>query len=164
MYNPLKKNADTPLTPKELEVPETIFERDIENRVIQGIVVQCLAKIEGISLEEGNFIDNILGRDTLEGISGVHAEQDNKHQCVNIRVEVNIAYGIPIPEKAEEIQSKIAHEVAALTGLHISTVHVIFQNILPEKEMRHISDLLGDMANSPAILETDSEEKYNDEF
>jgi len=45
-----KKKVDT----KEFEIPETVFIRDIENKVFQSIILQCLAEIEGISLIEGN--------------------------------------------------------------------------------------------------------------
>src|SRR5688572_16870444 len=97
-----KKKVDT----KEFELPETVFIRDIENKVFQSIVLQCLAQIDGISLVEGNFIDHLLGRGA-EGVKGIIAEQDDKHQSVNIKVEVNILFGLVIPQKAEEIQTKI---------------------------------------------------------
>ncbi len=64
--NELKK-FDT----KEFEIPETTFSRDIENKVLQGIILQSLANVEGISLLEGNFIDNILGRSGPESIKGI---------------------------------------------------------------------------------------------
>ncbi|MFQ5730148.1 MAG: Asp23/Gls24 family envelope stress response protein [Waddliaceae bacterium] len=160
----LKKKEPAGLDKKEFELPETVFVRDIENRVFQSLVVQCLAKIDGISLEEGNFIDNILGRDSLEGIRGVHTEQDNKHQCVSIRVEINIGYGISIPKKAEEIQSKIAKEVTQLTGLHVSSIHVIFKNIVPAGEMKQITDILANTHTTPILIGSDMEDEYNDEF
>ena len=61
-----KKKVDT----KEFEIPETVFIRDIEDKVFQSIVLQCLAQIEGISLVEGNFIDHLLGRSS-EGSKGL---------------------------------------------------------------------------------------------
>ncbi len=106
-----KKKVDT----KEFEIPETIFIRDIEDKVFQSIVLQCLAQIEGIDLVEGNLIDHLLGR-SAEGIKGIQADQDAKSQSVNIKVEVNILYGMSIPEKAEEIQTKIAEEITALSA------------------------------------------------
>jgi uncharacterized alkaline shock family protein YloU len=96
-----KKKVDT----KEFELPETIFIRDIEDKVLQSIVLQCLAQIDGISLVEGNFIDHILGR-SAEGVKGIFAEQDDKNQSVRIKVEVNVLYGISIPEKAEKLQKQ----------------------------------------------------------
>ena len=125
MYDQLK-NMDT----REIELPDTVFIRDIETRVFQGIVLQTLAKIEGIGLLEGSLIDSLLGRE-LERVKGIHVEQDQKEHSVDIRVEINVLYGISIPEKAEEVQSKLAEEVSRWTGLHVATVHVIFKELIP---------------------------------
>ena len=119
---------------KELELPDTVFVRDIENRVFQSIILQSLSKIEGITLLEGSLFDNILGRDSVEGIKGIAAEQESKNQSVNVKVEVNITYGIPIPDKADEIQTKIAAELTQFTGLHVAQVHVVFKNVILPSE------------------------------
>lgn len=116
--------------PKEFEVPETVYARDIDDRVFQGIIVQCLAKIPGISLIEGNVLDNLLGRP--EGIKGIQTLQDPKNHALSVKVEVRIAYGISIPEKAEEIQAKIVQEISKMTALHVSEVHVIFKGLIPQ--------------------------------
>jgi uncharacterized alkaline shock family protein YloU len=124
------KNMDA----REVELPETVYIRDIETRVFQTICLQTLAKIEGIGLLEGNLIDALLGRE-LDRVKGIYVEQDGKKHSVTIRVEVNIAYGISIPDKAEEVQSKLAKAISHLTGLHVSSVHMIFKNlILPPLE------------------------------
>lgn len=128
MENPLK-NIDT----KEIELPDTVFIRDIESRVFQSITVQCLSKISGVSLLEGTFIDSLLGRDASERIKGIHVDQDSKNHSVQIKVEINVAYGVAIPAKAEEVQQKIAEEVSAFTGLHVGSVHVVFKNLIPCK-------------------------------
>lgn len=114
----------------ELELPETIYVRDIEDRVFQMIVLQCLAKIPGISLVEGKFIDHLLGRGGLERLKGVVVEQNEKNRSVGIRVEVNVCYDVSIPEKAEEIQVKVTEEITRLTGLHVARVHVIFKGVV----------------------------------
>lgn len=125
MHSQLKQ-MDT----KELQLPETTFVRDIETKVFQAMVLQCLTKIKGIALAEGNLIDYLFGRDLSERISCIDIEQDPKSHSVNIKVEVNIAYGASIPEKAEEIQLKIAKEIGRLTGLHVGLVHVVFKNLI----------------------------------
>ncbi len=114
---------------REIELPETVFIRDIETRVFQAMALQCLAKIEGISLLEGNLFDSLLGRD-LDRVKGIHVEQDQKKHSVDIRVEINIQYGLSIPEKAEEIQTKLVEEISRWSGLHVATVHVIFKNMI----------------------------------
>ncbi len=127
MYDPLK-NMDA----REIEFPETVFIRDIDTRVFQAIALQCLAKIEGIGLLEGNLFDSLLGRD-VERIKGIHVLQDQKNHSVEIRVEINILYGVNIPEKAEEVQEKLVEEISKWSGLHVSSVHVIFKDlILPQ--------------------------------
>jgi uncharacterized alkaline shock family protein YloU len=117
---------------KELSLPETTFSRDIESKIFQAIIFQCLLKIEGISLPGKNLIDSILGRDAKDRYTGINVEQDLKEHSVSIKVEVNIKYGLSIPEKSEEIQSKIIEEISKLTGLHVSCVHVIFKNLILE--------------------------------
>ena len=142
MYDQLK-NMDA----REIELPDTIFIRDIETRVFQAICLQTLAKIEGIGLLEGNIIDSLLGREQ-ERVKGIHVEQDQKKHSVGIRVEINIAYGISIPEKAEEVQTRLTEEITRWTGLHVATVHIIFKNlVLP----------LADSAESEADSQTSAE-------
>lgn len=124
------KNMDA----KEIELPETVFIRDIETRVFQGIVLQALAKISGIGLLEGNLFDSLLGRE-IESVKGIHVEQDQKKHSVNICVEINIAYGISIPEKSEEIQTRLVEEVSRWTSLHVASVHVVFKDLIyPQAE------------------------------
>lgn len=137
---------------EELEYPETMFVRDIENRVFQSLVLQCLSKIKGITLIERNFIDNILGRDTVEGIKGIHTEQDSQNNAVIVKVEVNVCYGLCIPEKAEEIQTKITEEIIQLTGLHVASVHVVFKNVIMDDADKHLIQLRKLKEESPALL------------
>lgn len=120
------KQIDT----KEFELPETVFVRDIESRVFQSIALHCLSKIEGVGLLEGTLIDSLLGRDGPASVKGIHVDQDEKRPSVNFKVEVKVAYGISIPEKAEEIQLKIAQDVSRLTGLHVGSVHVVFKDLI----------------------------------
>jgi len=128
------KQIDT----KEFELPETIYERDIESRVFQSIALHCLANIEGVGLLEGSFIDSLLGRDGPASVKGIYVEQDEKNHSVNVKVEVKVAYGISIPEKAEEIQLKISQEISRLTGLHVGRVHVIFKDLIFKESLEEV--------------------------
>lgn len=124
MYDQMK-NIDA----REVELPETTLIRDIETRVFQSIVLQTLSKVEGIGLLEGNLFDSLLGRE-VERVKGIYVEQDQKEHSVDIKIEINISYGVSIPEKAEEIQTKIAQEVSHWTGLHVASVHVVFKDLM----------------------------------
>lgn len=146
---------------KEIDLPETVFIRDIESRVFQAITIKCLSGIEGISLLEGNLIDNLLGREGLERVKGIHVEQDSKNHVVNIKVELNIIYGISIPEKAEEIHNKLLNEVTRLTGLHVACVHVVFKNLLPDGALDGLTQ--DPKGKQPKDSEEDLDE-YAEEF
>ena len=122
------------MDPKEIQLPETTFSRDIESKVFQAIIYQCLSKIEGIHLMSKGLIDSLLGRDSQENYSAIHVEQDQKQHSVSVKLEVSIKFGISIPEKADEIQSKIIEAVSKYTGLHVSCVHVIFKNLIIEQK------------------------------
>ncbi len=137
MHDPFKQ-----IDKKELELPDTIFIRDIESKVFQSIIVQCIEHIDGVETLEGSLFDSLLGRDSLDGIKGIHVEQDQKNHAVNIRVEINVAYGTSIPEKAEEIQAKIVQDVSHLTGLHVGRVHIIFKNLIALKQGNDIEAAL----------------------
>jgi uncharacterized alkaline shock family protein YloU len=117
---------------KEFVFPETTFIRDIETKIFQSIIAQCLLKIDGIGLIEGTLIDSLFGREASERNSGISVEQDPKNHSLCVKIEINIAYGVVIPEKSEEIQTKITKELSHLTGLHVSAVHIIFKNIIPK--------------------------------
>lgn len=151
------KKIDT----KEFDFPETTFSHDIDNRVFQGIILQALATIDDISLVGGNFIDNILGRSGPESIKGIVADQDSKNQSINVKLEVNICYGVSIPEKAEEIQAKITDEIMRLTGLHVNSIHIIFKNVVPSEQLHKVTSPLGSAQTHPEIHDVAD---YTDEF
>ena len=126
------KEMDT----KELDLPDTVFSRDIDNSVFQAISAKVVSTVEGVAFVEGNLLDSLLGREGTDHVKGISVDQDQKNHSVNIKVELNIAYGVSIPEKAEEIQEKVTAEITKLTGLHVGCVHVIFKNLIPEVEER----------------------------
>jgi uncharacterized alkaline shock family protein YloU len=155
------KKVDT----KEFELPETMFVSDIDNKVLQGIVLQTLSSIEGISLGEGNFIDTLLGRGQIQNVAGIQAEQDNQSRSIHIKIDINICFGVRIPDKAEEIQTKVSEDLTRLTGLHVSSVHLVFRNVIPSQPDQR---LIGPIPTSlQALIDQSagaSEDEYNDEF
>lgn len=151
------------LDPKEFNLPETSFISDIDPKVFQSIVLQCLSEIDGVSLVEGNFISSLLGRGGPEVAAGIESEKDSTSQSVNIKIEVNISYGIPIPQKAEEIQSKVAEQITALTGLHVASVHVIFRNILLPDQTKQTLSRLEQLLQQP-VSRNGGEDEYGEDF
>jgi uncharacterized alkaline shock family protein YloU len=141
---------------KEFELPDTVYVRDIDSQVFQTIVLECLSKVHGIRLAAGGLIESLLGLESKELIKSIHIEQDEKAHAVNVKVEINIAYGLSIPAKSEEIQSLITLELTRLTGLHVGQVHVVIKNIYFEDKDRKLAAA---NARTPKL-----ESEYNDEF
>lgn len=127
MSSEVFKNIDV----KEIQLPTTDFIFDIETKVIQAICFQCIQKVEGFSSLESGLIDNLLGHETYKGIN---VQQDSKQHAVMIKLEVGIAYGVSLPQKAEQIQSLVVQEISALTGLHVGSVHVIFKHLIVKQQ------------------------------
>lgn len=150
----------TKVDTKEFELPKTVFSRDIETRVIQLIILQSLGKIAGLGLIGGTLIDTLFGRDS-EGVKGIHVEQDSKNYLVKVKVEITVNYGISIPEKAEEVQTKIVEEITRLTGLHVASVHVIFKGLTPTKDQQEEDD----RTSVSSVLEDELEtEEFREEY
>lgn len=143
---------DAPVDTKEFELPKTVFSRDIETRVIQVIILQCLSKIEDVGLIGGNLIDTLLGRSDTDRVKGIVVEQDSKNHQVKVKVEINVSYGVSIPEKSEEVQSKVVEEITKLTGLHVATVHVVVKGLIPEVKEKEIKEEKKDDDVYPATL------------
>jgi uncharacterized alkaline shock family protein YloU len=140
---------------KEFELPETVYIRDIDSQVFQNIVLECLSKVHGIRLGSGGLIESLLGLESKELIKSITIDQNEKEHTVNVKVEINIAYGLSIPAKAEEIQSLITLELTKLTGLHVGEVHVVIKNIFFDDKEKNVS-----LGNGTKKIESE----YNDEF
>lgn len=157
-----EENKETFTT--ESAYDDTVFVRDIESRVFQAITIKCLSKIKGIALIEGTLFDNLLGREGIERIKGIHVEQDAKSRSISIKIELNIAYGIAIPLKSSEIQTRIVDDITNLTGLHVASVHVIFKNLLPEKDMEKMLEEQSREDVAEAVISDDELSEYTEEF
>lgn len=124
---------------KELELPETLYIRGIDDEVFKGIILQCLLQIEGISFPEGSFFYSLLQRQAWDAQKGIVIQQNAKDHSISIRIEINICHGEIIPLKAEEIQTKICEEITKTTGLHVSSVHVLFKKAVSLEEAKQIA-------------------------
>ncbi|MCH9610637.1 MAG: hypothetical protein S4CHLAM81_06450 [Chlamydiales bacterium] len=137
------------LDTKEFEVPKTTFSHDIETRVIQVIILQALNKIEGVALLEGSLIDTLFGRE-VERVKGITVEQDSKNHSLKVKIEINVEYGVMIPNITSAVQEKVVEEITKLTGLHVATVHVVIkglvQNIEETQEEHYPASLLEEEA------------------
>ncbi len=116
------------LDTKEFEVPKTTFSHDIETRVIQFIILQCLNKIVGVSLPSSTLIDTLFGRE-VEKVKGIIVEQDSKTHSVKTKIDIHVDYGIVIPKITREVEEKVVEEITMLTGFHVAAVHIVVKGL-----------------------------------
>lgn len=146
------------LSQKELEFPETTYSSDIEDKVFQGIVLNALSKIEGIHLIDGSFLQSLIGK--IDKVKGIHIEQDPPNHSVKLEMEINVQYGVSIPDKAEEIQNIVSQEVTKMTGVHVSEVHVIFRGLVSPESQKDKNNPTSTLRE----LERSMQKELEDEF
>jgi uncharacterized alkaline shock family protein YloU len=122
------------------DLTETVFLTDIENKVFQAIVFQTLQEISSIELIEGSIFDTLLGGEEGERMKGIHIECDEAQPTVNVKIELNILYGVCIPEKSLEIELKVKEKITQLTGFHVGLIHVTFKNVVCPKSLQELID------------------------
>ncbi len=135
------------------DLHETVFLTDIETKVFQAIVFQTLQEISSIELIEGSIFDTLLGGEEGERMRGIHIECDEAQPTVNVKIELNILYGVCIPEKSLEIELKVKDKITQLTGFHVGLIHVTFKNVVFPKSLE---ELIEKASEKPACaLEND---------
>ncbi len=128
------------LDTKEFELPKTTFSHDIETRVIQLIILNTLNQIDAVVLLGGSLIDTLLGRE-VERVKGISVEQDSKNHLLKMKIEVNMRYGVSIPEKSREVQTKVVEEITKITGLHVAAVHLVIKGLVMPEMMKEEGNL-----------------------
>ncbi|MDD5598788.1 MAG: Asp23/Gls24 family envelope stress response protein [Victivallaceae bacterium] len=102
----------------------------IHGNVVSSIVRRAALSIEGISrLAGSSFVDNIAeivgSRKMHDRAIAIEIDEDK----VAIEIKVNLLFGYNIPEIAAQVQSVIIEEVEKITGMTVTGVNVIVQEI-----------------------------------
>jgi uncharacterized alkaline shock family protein YloU len=119
---------------QEFELPETLFSHNIENKVFQQVVLKVLSSISGIGFIKGNILQSLIGRH--DRVKGISTEQDPQSHSIKIHIELNIHYGVSIPQKAEEIQTAVVEEITRMTGVRVSEILIHFKGLV-EREKKN---------------------------
>lgn len=100
----------------------------ISDNVVSGLVKKAVLSIDGVSRLASSFVDNIaeiVGSKAASRSISIITEDDK----VEIVIKINIKFGFKIPEIAAQIQSVVIEDVEAVTGMNVSRVNVIVQEI-----------------------------------
>lgn len=102
----------------------------IHENVIASIVRKAACGVNGVKRIAGShFVDNIAeiigSRRMGDRAISVNLDKNN----VSIEVKINLVYGTHIPTVASKVQSSITAEVESITGLNVTSVTVIVQEL-----------------------------------
>ena len=105
----------------------------ISDSVISSLVKRAALSVDGVSRLASNFVDNIaeiVGSKTSSRSINIITEDDK----VEVVIKINIKFGFKIPQVAAQVQSVIIEDVESVTGMNVSKVNVIVQEIEDPQE------------------------------
>lgn len=105
----------------------------ISDSVISSLVKKAALSVVGVSRLASNFVDNIaeiVGSKTSSRSINIITEDDK----VEVVIKINIKFGFKIPQVAAQVQSVIIEDVESVTGMNVSKVNVIVQEIEDPQE------------------------------
>jgi uncharacterized alkaline shock family protein YloU len=113
----------------------------IHENVIASAVRKATSGIDGVIRLAGSTIVNniaeLIGNKTISDRAiSVHIDGET----VAIEVKVNLVYGVHVPTVAASIQTAVVGEVEKITGMTVTTVNVIIQELDDSEEADIPSD------------------------
>ena len=100
----------------------------VHKKALAEIALSAINDINGASLIVPNVLDNIkqwLGQEEVPGIS-VFVD-DN--QDVSIMMDINVRYGMNIPDVAREVQDAVKTAIRRTVDIYVKDVNVNIQGI-----------------------------------
>ena len=103
----------------------------IHENVVASLVRQAALEQEGVSRLAGSAlvddIANLVGSRRMQARAITIAVNENNQ--ITIEIKLNLKVGFTIPEVAENVQKAVIADVEKVTGMTVTTVHVLVQDI-----------------------------------
>ena len=123
----------------------------IHENVIATLVRKAALTIEGVSrLAGSSLVDNIaeiVGSRRMQA-RAIALEMDESHR-VAIEVKINILVGYNVPELAQNVQKAVIEMVEQTTGMSVTKVNVLVQDIEEPVEEAEESEAAVDVTAIP---------------
>ena len=99
----------------------------IANEAVAHVVGHTAAECYGVvgMAARGGRVGRLLARDRLT--QGIEVEREGEGVAIDLHVVVE--YGLNLAEVAATVRSRVAYEVARLTGLRVSRVEVHIEDV-----------------------------------
>lgn len=105
----------------------------ISDEVISIIASIAASEIEGVNSAASGFVDGLSSLFTKKSYTkGIKVELKDNDAVIDMTITID--YGFKIHDVAEQVQSKVKREVENMTGLNVTRVNVIVQNVVIPKE------------------------------
>lgn len=122
---------------KSVELSNQYGKIFIYDTVLMDVVKKAACAVPGVSrLAGGTFVDNIASIITSKRVTDKVIRIELIGTSLTIEVKINVIYGKNIPEIAVCVQNTITDEVKQITGMEVTRVDVIIQEIdnIPNEE------------------------------
>lgn len=105
----------------------------ISDEVISIIASIAASEIEGVNSVASGFVDGISSLFTKKNYTkGIKVELKDNDAVIDMTITID--YGFIIHDVAERVQDQVKREVENMTGLNVTKVNVIVQNVVIPKE------------------------------
>ena len=124
---------NTPVKPAETMVLDDTELGDIKihESVLASLARRAAISVDGVSrLAGSSLVDNlaeIVGSRRMQSRAITIAV--NELNQITIEIKLNLKVGYTIPEVAENVQKSVIAEVEKVTGMTVTTVHVLVHDI-----------------------------------
>ena len=131
-----KKNSAAPAQPTVVLEDSGIGDVKIHENVISSLARRATLGIEGVSRLAGSLlVDNIaeiVGSRRMQERSITVAMDENNR--VSLEIKINILVGYRLPDVASAVQKAVISEIEAATGMTVTKVNVLVQEIESPEE------------------------------
>ncbi|WP_169891167.1 Asp23/Gls24 family envelope stress response protein [Litchfieldia alkalitelluris] len=100
----------------------------ITEEVLSIITSICINEFSGISVYTTKFGPEIIQKITSNFNKNNIVIKQNENEIV-IEVKVSISFGLNVIQSCENLQELIVNEIEEITGLHVTSVHIIIEDI-----------------------------------
>ena len=108
-------------------------EINVHTNVTASIVRKAVCSVPGVArLAGSSFVDNIAEMVGNRRIHDRAIKITDNGDSLEIEVNINIFYGIPIPEVAVSVQESVIEAVEKTAGKTVKAVNVVIQEIEDE--------------------------------
>lgn len=122
---------------KAKEQDKTVEEKDSKtDLIIDPEVIASIVAMEIDKMQNVNTVGNIFGAFTSKNKANKGIKVELNDGKAKIDVNINVDYGMRIPDIAFEIQSKLKKQVEDMTGFLVNEVNVHVQGIRDPKEQK----------------------------